>query len=1067
VKIGILGPLTVEVDGAPADIPGRREQMLLARLALSPGVVVSTDALADAIWGEDLPANPANALQAAVSRLRKTIGKDAVVTRAPGYALDVAPADVDAVRFAELIEQVEHHTGDAMRLESIEHALKLWRGPVLVEFVGEEFAQREIGRLTELHQRAVQLRLEAAIGAGRHAAAIPELERLITADPLRESLRHLHMLALYRAGRQADALRVYRETREVLAEELGVDPGPQLQELELKILDHDPSLAAPGAAPDIGGASSATRHNLPERLTSFIGRDVDIGTIIEALSAGRLVTLLGPGGAGKTSLAVEVARTRIGEHKHGVWLVDLAGAGTDDVAETAAAVLGVDARQAFDLRQADDAAARVIGALHDRQTLLVFDNCEHVIDAAAALIEAILQACRGVVVLATSRERLGVVGEHVHAVPPLMVGAPGETAPPALLVTDAVRLFGERAAAATPGFVLDESNVVDVAAICRRLDGMPLAIELAAARTSSLPVSELAARLDDVFRLLTGGRRTAPERHQTLRATIGWSYALLSVEDREVFDRLSVFRGRFDLAAASAVTRLDELDVLDALQRLIDRSMVVAEPAGRPTYRLLETLRAFAGEQLAASADDESAHRRHFDHFRAIVQAAEPHLRTGRQMEWLRRIDDVIDNVRAALDWSVDHDPASGVGLAGELGWYSYLRGHRAEAGARIGRLLEAGGREAAPADLGKALFTYAMTSESPNLAVHHLDDAAAQFDAVGDRWFATVCRAIAATFRAFYGHVEASIRILEDAGEVMEVIDDDWGRGLVEFFKANLATAQNDFATTAAFVERAQRSFERTGDAWGIGYMDYFRGVIERTYGHYDAAETMFLDALRGARELGLQEEIPVMLGELGNMATLQGDYRRADAYLTEAMDIADRSPFLGSQAMIHNARGLWWRHQGRHRRAYESHVLASRMYTEAVREGGIAFAEGSAGRAAEALGRLSDARRHHLRSLDAALTIGDHPGVAFAAEGMAGVAVAAGASAHGAELLGGAAALRAHLGIALPSGEDFDVRRWEAEAMEDLDAAGFEEARRRGEAMDLDALLTAVRSEFPGLAS
>jgi predicted ATPase/DNA-binding SARP family transcriptional activator len=1062
VKIGILGPLAIEVDGASVDLPGRREQMLLVRLALSPGVAVSVDTLADAIWGEHLPANPANALQASVSRLRKAIGREAIVTRAPGYLLDLDAADVDAVAFPTLIERAERQAGDA-RLAALDQALTLWRGPPLVEFVDEEFAQREIGRLTELHQRALELRIEAEIDSGRHTAAIPELEALIAADPLRESLRRLHMLALYRAGRQADALRVYQDTRELLAEELGVDPGPQLQALELQILDHDPSLAPAAVIPDAGEPRSVVRHNLPERLTSFIGRDIDMDATATALSSARLVTLLGPGGAGKTSLAVEVVRTVVAGYKHGVWLIDLAGAGPDDVAETAAAVLGVDARQAFDLRQSDDATSRVVGALHDRRTLLVFDNCEHVVDVAAALIESILQACRGVVILATSRERLGVAGEHVHAVPPLTVGDPGEMAPPALLATDGVRLFGERAAAATPGFVLDESNVMDAAAICRRIDGMPLAIELAAARTSSLPVAEIAARLDDVFRLLTGGRRTAPERHQTLRATIGWSHALLSAEDQEVFDKLSVFRGSFDLAAAATVTGLDEIDVLDSLQRLIDRSMLVAEPLGRPAYRMLDTLRAFAGEQLAGSATAESVHRSHFDHYRTIVQAAEPHLRTGRQMEWLRRIDDTIDNVRAALDWSVEHDPAAGVGLAGELGWYSYLRGHRAEARARIGRLLDAGVQAAVPADLGKALFTYAMTSESPNLAVDHLDDAAAQFDAVGDRWFATVCRAIAATFRAFYGHVDASIRVLDEAGEIMEELDDDWGCGLVEFFKANLATAQNDFATTATFVERAQRSFERTGDAWGIGYMDYFRGIIERTYGNYDAAETMFRDALRGARELGLQEEIPVMLGELGNMATLQGDYRRADEYLTEAMDIADRSPFLGSQAMIHNARGLWWRHQGQLRRAYESHVLASRMYTEAVREGGIAFAEGSAGRAAEALGRLDDARQHHLRSLDAALTIGDHPGVAFAAEGMAGVAVAAGASTHGAELLGAAAALRAHLGIPLPSGEDFDVRRWTAEAMEDLDEAGFAAAFRRGEAMDLDALLVAVRVEVP----
>ena len=594
---------------------------------------------------------------------------------------------------------------------------------------------------------------------------------------------------------------------------------------------------------------------------------------------------------------------------------------------------------------------------------------------------------------------------------------------------------------------------------------MPLAIELAAARTGSLPVSEIAVRIDDVFRLLTGGSRTATARHQTLRATIGWSYTLLSLGDRAVFDRISVFRGRFDLDAAVAVVGMDEMETLDALQRLIDRSMLISETAERPTYRMLETLRAFGAEQLGVSDEADDAHRRHFDHYRIIVRAAEPHLRTARQMEWLGRLDTALENIRSALDWSLEHDPVAGTGMAGELGWYSYLRGHRAEARARIGRLLEAGGRDAPPLDLGKALFTFAMTDPSPNLSVGDLDDAREQFERAGDRWFFAVCGAIASTFRAFYGDVEAAMRTVDESGTIMEELGDAWGMGLVEFFKANGATAANDFATSLEHAERAQRFFERSGDAWGIGYLDYFLGIIERTRGDYAAAQATFRRALERAHELGLEHEIPVMMGELANIATLQGDYREADLILNDAMDIAEGAPFLGSQAMIHNARGLWWRHQGRQRRAYESHMLASQMYADTAREGGVAFAEGSAGRAAEALGDLAIARRHHLHSLDAALAIGDHPGVAFAAEGMAGVAIAAGWPHHGVVLLGAASSLRQRLGVPLPAGEDFDVRRWETAAAEDLDAAARDAAIQSGGALDFDGVIAVIREDIASI--
>jgi tetratricopeptide (TPR) repeat protein len=433
-------------------------------------------------------------------------------------------------------------------------------------------------------------------------------------------------------------------------------------------------------------------------------------------------------------------------------------------------------------------------------------------------------------------------------------------------------------------------------------------------------------------------------------------------------------------------------------------------------------------------------------------------------MEWLERLDGSIENIRAALDWSVEHDPAAGVGMAGELGWYSYLRGHRAEWRARISRLLDAGGRDAPPLDLGKALFAYAMADPSPLRAADDLDAAREQFEIAGAEWSSAVSGATAVIYRSFGGDMTAAMKELDRAWDVMVELDDDWGKGLIEFFKANGAIGANDFGAVTDHAARAQQWFERTGDSWGIGYMVYFRGLTERARGHYAAAQATLNEALGRARVLGLQAEIPVMLGELANIATLEGNYAVADAALNEAATVGEATPFLGSQAMIYNARGLWWRHQGRPRQALELHRQASAAYAAADQHNGVAYSEGSAGRSAEAIGDLIAARRHQLRSLEAALAMADLPGVAFATEGMAGVAMAAGSARHGARLLGAASALRELVGLPLPQGEDFDVRRWALQGGEDLGSEAYAAAFREGTELDVDQTVAAAREEIAG---
>jgi predicted ATPase/DNA-binding SARP family transcriptional activator len=584
VEFRILGPLEV-LDGAtPVAVSGAKERALLADLLVHAGRVVAADRLVEDLWGERPPGNPANTLQGRVSALRRALGPAAarLTTRPPGYRLDVDPELVDAARFERLAADADRAAArdPARALGLLAEALGLWRGPALAEFADQPWAQAEAARLEELRLAAVELRAELRLVTGRHGELVGELEALIAAHPLRERLQGQLMLALYRSGRQADALRVYQETRALLAEELGVDPSPELQRLHQAILIQDAALEA---APD---GRRPPPHNLPERLTSFVGREVELREIGKLLEQQRLVTVTGPGGAGKTSLAVELARQVAGGWPDGVWLVELAALRDPGlVPGVVTAALGLGEEPGEPDRPPPAPLERLVEFARDKDLLLLLDSCEHLAAACAALAERLLRAAPGVKVLAASRELLGVAGEARWPVPPLAAPGPEETggSPEALARFDAVRLFAERATLADPGFRLDAESGPAVAELCRRLDGMPLAIELAAARVRALPAGELLERLGDRFALLAGGGRTADPRQRTPRATVDWSFLLLGEADQRLFCRLAVFAGGFTVAAAEAVCAGDGLrsqDVLDGLLRLVDRSLVVA--AGPP-----------------------------------------------------------------------------------------------------------------------------------------------------------------------------------------------------------------------------------------------------------------------------------------------------------------------------------------------------------------------------------------------------------------------------------------------------------------------------------------------------
>ncbi|MFC7302968.1 BTAD domain-containing putative transcriptional regulator [Streptomyces monticola] len=729
MRFGVLGPLMVwDGEGEPVTVPEVKVRALLADLLLHEGRPVSADRLIDDLWGDAVPGNPANALQAKVSQLRRVLGRDRVVRQVPGYRLRLDgprpgadPCEVDADRFRALVAEARTVADPRARAALLTDALDLWRGPAYADFADEEFARTTAQRLDEQRLAVVEEQAEARLESGEHTLLVGELTDLVARHPLRERLRAAQLRALYLAGRQSEALASYAELRERLADELGLDPGPELAALHGAILRQDASLSpapAPASAPaSVPAPSSAASPapaqdappapvpadaprpgpRLPAALTPLVGRERHLADIRQLLDAGRLVTLTGPGGVGKTRLAVAAAGQPGDGAPDGVWFVELAGVrgGVDDLAQVIAAALGirddVPTGQPSGAGGASTPVERLLAALRDRRALLVLDNCEQIVESAAGLTDSLLRAAPGLRVLTTSQEPLGVGGEAVFLVEPLQP-------------EDAIRLFAERAAASAPGFVLDPAAPDDadhaaVAEICRRLDGIPLAIELAATRVRGLGVQELAARLSDRFHVLTAGQRGAPARQRTLRAMIDWSWELLSAPERIVLRRLAVHRDGCTLDAAEAVCAGDGVtreEVLDLVTRLVDRSLVVLVrgPAGA-RYRLFESVAAYALERLREMDDLPDVRGRHLHYYVELAERAEPRLRDGAQREWLNRLDAEAGNLRAALEEALRRAERTGAAPEGArlvraLCWWWLLRGRLREAHRALSAVLAA-----------------------------------------------------------------------------------------------------------------------------------------------------------------------------------------------------------------------------------------------------------------------------------------------------------------------------------------------------------------------------------------
>jgi predicted ATPase/DNA-binding SARP family transcriptional activator len=657
VELGVLGPLEVRVAGRPVAVPGARQRAVLGALLLRRGSVVPLDRLVDEVFGEQPPEQARNALQTYVARLRQALGPAAalVVTRAPGYVLEVPADAVDVERFTGLLVRAREAQAPSASLALLEQALALWRGPAYAEFA-ETFARGEALRLQELWLAAREDRAALLLGLGRAAEATGALEAIMAQEPWRERAVELLVTALAQAGRAGHALAAYARYRQQLRDQLGLDPSPRLRRLEQQVLRGELESGQPRPA-------SRQWRALPTRATSFVGREQELALVRKTLAGGGLVTLVGPGGVGKTRLAQQaVAAEGL------AWWVDLAPLrDTNAVPQALADALGLDIQPGTPLLDSLREWARGTGGL------LVVDNCEHLLAAVAGLVQELLAICSALRLLATSRERLGVEGEQVLVVPPLAVPVPDAEE----IHTPAVRLFCDRARAADLDFAPGREVLRRVGEACRALDGLPLAIELAAARIGTLTVDDLADRLDQRFELLRAGRG-GDARHHTLRGVVDWSFDLLTPEEQRLFLRLSVFAAAFDIAVAEAVVADEDLPagrVADLLAALADRSMLTRPGhTGVGCYRMLETLRAYAAARLPAAEADQFR-RRHANFMVDLAERAEAGLYGPEEPAWASRVETCLDDLRTAWSWARDAGEVDvAVRLTAALTRYAYWR---------------------------------------------------------------------------------------------------------------------------------------------------------------------------------------------------------------------------------------------------------------------------------------------------------------------------------------------------------------------------------------------------------
>ncbi|MEV4751540.1 BTAD domain-containing putative transcriptional regulator [Streptosporangium sp. NPDC049248] len=1064
MRFGILGPLAVwTTDGRPVTVPGVKVRALLADLLLHEGRPVPADRLIDDLWGEEPPANPAGALQVRVSQLRRALedaepgGRELVAHHPAGYLLK---ADTDAEGFRSLVTEAGRTGDPRTRAALLTDALALWRGPALADFADEPFTGPTVARLHEELLTAHEDHAETRLTLGEHARLAAELGDLLTRHPLRERLRAAHMRALYRSGRQTEALRSYEELRDRLADELGLTPGADLGALHRAILTQDPALDPP--APPVA-AGPAT--NLPTPLTPLIGRDRAATEIRALLGTNRLVTLTGPGGVGKTRLAVKVAGNLTVPFPDGVWLVELASldpSGMSDavsrLAETIMTVL--DVRSPLTPSEPTSPRDRLTGALRSRRLLLVLDNCEHLVEPVAELVRHLLGAIPTLCVLATSQEPLALTGEMIWNVPPLDTPRLADTDLQALRKTGSVQLFVARASAAGRDFVLDADTAPAVATLCHRLDGIPLALELAATRVRALGVHNLVDRLDDRFRLLAGGHRGAPPRQQTLHAMIDWSWQLLTPPERLTLQRLAVHTGGCTLHAAENVCAAEDLasaDVPNLLARLVDRSLVtVVHAADGPRYRLLESVAAYCAEHLRRTGELERLRQRHRHHYTDLAEQAAPYLYGHRQQHWLHRLDAETANIRTALDTALgEKDAAGALRLVNAMAWYWLLRGRLTEARRSLAAALAL--TEETPAPRASALRAGALAWET-GIGFLHGDVADRE-----DRRRAVLSmyedandpagRARAEWFLAHtgidLGDLSAAEDLLDRALPAFRATGDRWGTAAALATRAKLAHVRGDPAALGRDGERSAELFGELGDRWGRLEATGWLGALAEMTGDLQRADRLHRDGLHMAEELGLWPEVAGRLAWLGWTALQRGDYTQARETCERALRLAAEQGHRTAQIFATMGLAFAARREDLLDLA-ETHLRdllngAPEQSAEETPPPYLPMIMSELGFVAEQRGDAAAALASHLRSIDLAARFESSREMPGTLEGLAGALTLAGDHDAAALLLGAGAAARASNSPPPPT-ERGDIDRITTRVREALGADRFTAGFERG---------------------